>query len=202
MPSLCSSLLHKRHASPQLTLQSSAFLFQFSSLIMNVEQSSRKPVEPVKTKEDIFVMSTEKASQTSSPLATHAEHLAAESQHPDYRPTSVPGQPAYGEHGVLVDHKVPQEDVVQSEPDLRWSRIRHYLREPFSEFFGVFILIMFGDGVVAQVVLSNGERGDCTLPPSHHTYVEIGCSLCVTHLLHIALCSTLNGAGCSFLPQS
>ena len=29
-----------------------------------------------------------------------------------------------------------------------------------SEFIGTFILIMFGDGVVAQVVLSHGANGD------------------------------------------
>jgi hypothetical protein len=75
--------------------------------------------------------------------------------------TSAPDDaPAFAEHGPLVDHKIPQADVVQQEPDLTWSRIRHYLREPFSEFFGVFILILFGDGVVAQVVLSDGTKGD------------------------------------------
>jgi aquaglyceroporin related protein, other eukaryote len=107
----------------------------------------------------------EKASESSdsSPPMTHAEHQQINPHHsilPDYRHTSVAGQPPYGEHGPLVDHKGPQEDVVQAEPDLWWSRWRHTLREPFSEFFGVFILIMFGDGVVAQVVLSNGEKGD------------------------------------------
>jgi hypothetical protein len=45
-------------------------------------------------------------------------------------------------------------------PRLLWSRVRHYCREPFSEFFGTMILILFGDGVVAQVVLSNGQKGD------------------------------------------
>jgi aquaglyceroporin related protein, other eukaryote len=63
------------------------------------------------------------------------------------------------EHGALIDHHVPQEDAVQAEPDLLWSRIRHYFRDPLSEFFGVFILILFGDGVVAQVVLSDGAKG-------------------------------------------
>lgn len=76
------------------------------------------------------------------------------------RRSSVPNQPPYAEHGPLVDHKIPQADTVQAEPDLLWSRIRHFLREPLAEFFGVFILIMFGDGVVAQVVLSNGTKGD------------------------------------------
>ncbi|KAK5314897.1 glycerol channel [Exophiala xenobiotica] len=66
----------------------------------------------------------------------------------------------HAEHGVGIDHHIPQQDAVQAQPALAWSRIRHQLREPFSEFFGTFILIMFGDGVVAQVVLSGGENGD------------------------------------------
>lgn len=79
---------------------------------------------------------------------------------PKYRKTSVAGLPAHQEHGPLVDHKIPQDNVIQAQPDLKWSRIRHALREPFAEFWGVFILIMFGDGVVAQVVLSDGKKGD------------------------------------------
>jgi aquaglyceroporin related protein, other eukaryote len=114
---------------------------------------------PVQKENDF--MATEKASDSSSPPFIHPDHRDINHlAHPHYRETSVAGQPAYGEHGALVDHKVPQEDVVQSGPDFRWSRVRHYLREPLSEFFGVFILIMFGDGVVAQVVLSKGEKGD------------------------------------------
>lgn len=42
----------------------------------------------------------------------------------------------------------------------KWAKIRHTLREPFAEFFGTFILILFGDGVVAQVVLSKGTKGE------------------------------------------
>lgn len=76
------------------------------------------------------------------------------------RRTSVADTAAFAEHGPLVDHKVPQAEAVQQEPDLLWSRIRRFMREPFSEFFGVFILILFGDGVVAQVVLSGGTKGD------------------------------------------
>jgi len=75
------------------------------------------------------------------------------------RRTSVIGLPAHAEHGPLIDHKIPQAEVVEAEPDLAWSRIRRYFRDPFSEFFGVFILILFGDGVVAQVVLSSGTKG-------------------------------------------
>lgn len=67
------------------------------------------------------------------------------------------------EHGPLIDHQIPQDTILQEgaqEPQLAWARIRHIMREPFSEFFGVFILILFGDGVVAQVVLSGGAKGD------------------------------------------
>ncbi|CCH44822.1 Glycerol uptake/efflux facilitator protein [Wickerhamomyces ciferrii] len=50
------------------------------------------------------------------------------------------------------------------EPHLytRWQKIRHAFREPFAEFLGTMILVMFGDGVVAQKVLSKGEAGNYT----------------------------------------
>lgn len=50
------------------------------------------------------------------------------------------GSGAYAEHGPGIDHKIPQDLEKQCKPDLQWSRIRHSMREPFSEFFGVFIL--------------------------------------------------------------
>ena len=49
-------------------------------------------------------------------------------------------------------------EILNTKP--RWVRIRHTFREPLAEFFGVFTLIIFGDGVVAQVVLSKGQKGD------------------------------------------
>ncbi len=91
------------------------------------------------------------------PSVNQNEHVPA---YPEKRRTSVIGQLPHAEHGPLIDHKIPQADAVEQEPDLLWSRIRRYFRDPFSEFFGVFILILFGDGVVAQVVLSSGTKGD------------------------------------------
>ncbi|KIW07854.1 uncharacterized protein PV09_01769 [Verruconis gallopava] len=41
--------------------------------------------------------------------------------------------------------------------DYLWSRIRLALREPFAEFLGVMILVLFGNGSVAQVLLSTGS---------------------------------------------
>jgi aquaglyceroporin related protein, other eukaryote len=89
----------------------------------------------------------------SYPAVSHAEQAPLK----DRQRKSIASP--HAEHGALIDHDVPQDEAVQAEPDLLWSRIRHYFRDPFSEFFGVFILILFGDGVVAQVVLSNGTKG-------------------------------------------
>jgi len=41
--------------------------------------------------------------------------------------------------------------------ELLWSRVRTVLREPFAEFWGVAIMVLFGDGSVAQVLLSAGQ---------------------------------------------
>ncbi|TKA82658.1 hypothetical protein B0A55_00766 [Friedmanniomyces simplex] len=70
------------------------------------------------------------------------------------------GSPAYAEHGPTIDRSQTADLKKASNAGLRWPRIRRMFREPFSEFMGTFILIMFGDGVVAQVVLSNGLKGD------------------------------------------
>ncbi|KAJ5983573.1 hypothetical protein N7481_005672 [Penicillium waksmanii] len=46
------------------------------------------------------------------------------------------------------------------KPPSIWYKFRAYGRDAFSEFFGTMILILFGDGVVAQVLLSHGQKGD------------------------------------------
>ncbi|KAF2219030.1 aquaglyceroporin like protein [Elsinoe ampelina] len=73
-----------------------------------------------------------------------------------------PKYPPYAEHGPTIDRSATAEarSNPQSHPQLVWPRVRHAIREPLAEFMGTFILIMFGDGVVAQVTLSNGEAGD------------------------------------------
>ncbi|KXS97925.1 hypothetical protein AC578_4381 [Pseudocercospora eumusae] len=67
---------------------------------------------------------------------------------------------AYAERGVPINRSMTAEMKKEANAALTWSRIRRTFREPLSEFMGVFILIMFGDGVVAQVVLSNGTKGN------------------------------------------
>ncbi len=54
---------------------------------------------------------------------------------------------------------VDEEHDYGPRSELLWSRIRTVLREPFAEFWGVAIMVMFGCGSVAQVLLSTGETG-------------------------------------------
>lgn len=91
-------------------------------------------------------MSEKKIIDLPSPAFSHNEDI-------HHGPSSSGSEAPYAEHGPGIDHKIPQEDAIQESPNLWWSRVRHTMREPFSEFFGVFVLILFGDGVVAQVCL-------------------------------------------------
>lgn len=65
--------------------------------------------------------------------------------------------PQYAEHGVLIDdipHNKQVEEDYEHHHNLWWSRVRHTMRDPFMEFMGTLIMIIFGDGSVAQVYLS------------------------------------------------
>lgn len=59
------------------------------------------------------------------------------------------------ETGELI---IPKENLASTP--LWWSRIRADCRLAFSEFFGTLVLVLFGNGVVAQVVLSENKKGD------------------------------------------
>ena len=81
--------------------------------------------------------------------------------HPSPQGSPNPAAP-YAEHGPLINRSQTAEGFTKQayNAGLLWPRIRHFCRAPFSEFMGTFILIMFGDGVVAQVKLSGLEGGD------------------------------------------
>lgn len=59
--------------------------------------------------------------------------------------------------GLHPTAPIDEEHDLAPHQDYLWSRIRLVFREPFSEFLGTFILVLFGDGSVAQVVMSTGE---------------------------------------------
>lgn len=59
--------------------------------------------------------------------------------------------------GLHPDAPIAEEDDVHERQQLLWSKVKVVLREPFAEFWGVVIMILFGDGSVAQVLLSTGQ---------------------------------------------
>lgn len=59
--------------------------------------------------------------------------------------------------GLHLDAPIDEEHDQGPASELLWLRIRAVLREPFAEFWGVAIMVMFGDGSVAQVLLSTGQ---------------------------------------------
>ena len=59
--------------------------------------------------------------------------------------------------GLHTDPHIDERHKEHEHQELLWSRIRLSLREPFAEFMGVFIMILFGNGSVAQVLLSTGD---------------------------------------------
>ena len=67
----------------------------------------------------------------------------------------------YEEHGILIDG---DQDDAQAKADyehhkhLWWYRFRYIMTDAFSEFCGCLILIIFGDGSVAQVLLSANPK--------------------------------------------
>lgn len=60
--------------------------------------------------------------------------------------------------GLHPTAPVIEEHDEAAHSDLWWPKVRMTLKEPFAEFFGVFILVLFGDGSVAQVLLSTDQR--------------------------------------------
>ncbi|OCL12285.1 aquaporin [Glonium stellatum] len=59
--------------------------------------------------------------------------------------------------GLHPGASISEDHDIAERQDFLWSRIRLVLREPFAEFWGVFIMVLFGDGSVAQVLLSAGQ---------------------------------------------
>ena len=67
----------------------------------------------------------------------------------------------YAEHGPPIDNEYGQEQYerdYKQQSHLWWSRVRHHIRDPAAEFLGCFTMIIFGDGSVAQVMLSQNPN--------------------------------------------
>ncbi|KFY15756.1 hypothetical protein V492_01772 [Pseudogymnoascus sp. VKM F-4246] len=57
--------------------------------------------------------------------------------------------------GLAEDPQIDPEH--ESASRFSWPMIRVMFREPFAEFFGTMIMVMFGNGAVAQALLGGGE---------------------------------------------
>lgn len=94
------------------------------------------------------------------PDVEHNEHvpIAPGTQDASTSRTSASLQKTRSFMGLHPNAPVDDEADFAERSDLWWSKVRLALREPFAEFFGVFIMVLFGDGSVAQVLLSAGEQ--------------------------------------------
>ncbi|EMD00761.1 hypothetical protein BAUCODRAFT_182343 [Baudoinia panamericana UAMH 10762] len=92
--------------------------------------------------------------------ASFHEHVGVEATAKDsnLRRTTSTIQRTRGLLGLHPIAPVIEEHDTAEHSDLWWSKIRLILREPLLEFFGTFILVLFGDGSVAQVLLSTGQK--------------------------------------------
>lgn len=98
--------------------------------------------------------------------ANHKEQASPEpmlrNQHRDHVGMApVDTYQTYEAHGPLVDNKSAEEQAkidYEHHKDLWWYRVRYVCRDAFAEFCGTMIMIVFGDGSVAQVTLSANDR--------------------------------------------
>ena len=96
------------------------------------------------------------SSQPASDEVTYA-HREHDNSHLTKDPGPAHDYPFHSEHGPPIDNALKYDEAeedYQHHKNLWWSRVRHHLRDPFAEFMGTFIMILFGDGSVAQVTLS------------------------------------------------
>ena len=92
---------------------------------------------------------------------TNPQHISNDSIQPlRKRPTATSAKHGHFRAALGLHKQAPivdEHDMADHSENL-WPRIRMVLREPFSEFWGTFIMVMFGDGSVAQVLLSAGQK--------------------------------------------
>ena len=94
--------------------------------------------------EAISALPTGEAAQTEKPLTPNK--------------TSSNLQNTRTKLGLHPTAPIDEEHDEADHSDLWWPRVRMALKEPFAEFWGVFFMILFGDGSVAQVLLSTNQK--------------------------------------------
>jgi aquaglyceroporin related protein len=92
-----------------------------------------------------------------TPLTQAQTETSAHSTELSPNRTSSSAQKTRSALGLHPEAPIDEEHDHGPRSELLWSKIRTVLREPFAEFWGVAIMVMFGDGSVAQVLLSAGQ---------------------------------------------
>ncbi|WPG99998.1 Hypothetical protein R9X50_00282200 [Acrodontium crateriforme] len=86
--------------------------------------------------------------------AQHLEHAVST----DLQRTSSQVQHTRIALGLHPSAPIIEEHDTAEHAENWWPKFRLMLKEPFAEFFGVFIMVLFGNGSVAQVLLSEGQK--------------------------------------------
>lgn len=108
-----------------------------------VQPSTENTVgEPALETVPLRAQTTQLSDATSRPLSPRASTRLAQSR------------TFLGLHPIVP---ITEEDDTADHSQLWWPRMRLALREPIAEFMGVFIMLFFGNGSVAQVLLSTGQ---------------------------------------------
>ncbi|KAL0066887.1 hypothetical protein AAF712_006082 [Marasmius tenuissimus] len=110
-----------------------------------------------------------------------------------------PGAPSTAGSDEFVEHasskeqsfsNVPLPEVAEYDQPNKWWRYRQALREYAAEFGGVMMIIIFGDGVVCQVILS--ANSDVTTP--HGEYLSISFGWAIGVAVGVWLAAGISGA--------
>ncbi|EEB90924.1 hypothetical protein MPER_10806, partial [Moniliophthora perniciosa FA553] len=87
---------------------------------------------------------------------------------------SAPSSPSFGKEGSVEEHievtTLPKTEYIETN---KWWGYRQALREYVAEFAGVASIIIFGDGVVCQVVLSS-NTGVASTPKGEYLSISFG----------------------------
>ena len=118
--------------------------------------------------------SRESKEKDHDPLALHNAPTGSVSHHEDVGQslsrtdsvkTSSHVQKTRGNLGLHPEAPIIEEhDTDLDHTDWWWPKVRMTLKEPFAEFFGVFIMVLFGDGSVAQVLLTESGTTATSAP--------------------------------------
>lgn len=158
-----SKKLHAAQIPPQLRGQDSSSSSHPGSDEVTVVHHEHEPRSNYEL-DDLHDNITPRHKKTMAPPPSTAAARGPQQQ-PSMDPNPDSSYHYHSEHGPPIDNALKYDEAeedFQHHRYLFWSRVRHELRDPFAEFLGCFIMILFGDGSVAQVQLSANEK----LPPS------------------------------------